>query len=144
MDELLKRFTSHVDKSGDCWLWQPGKDKDGYGKIKVAGKHLRAHRLSYELYVGPIPESVMVLHRCDVPGCVNPDHLWLGTALDNNRDRDQKGRNRYAKRTHCVHGHLYTPENTLIDNGARKCVTCVRKTARMASRKYREKIRLAG
>jgi len=93
-----------IDRSDDCCIWLLGKDKDGYGKIKVNGKHLRAHRLSYEMHVGPIPSGLLVLHTCDVPECVNPEHLWIGTVTDNNpvtdnnRDREVKGRGRYYRR----------------------------------------------
>jgi len=91
--KLSKRFWDKVDKSGDCWLWTASDDgKRGYGKISVGNKMHYAHRLAYEAHVGPIPKGLCVLHKCDTPKCVNPDHLFLGTIADNNRDRDQKGR----------------------------------------------------
>ena len=82
-----------------CHLWIGGADPDGYGVISRQGrrgKQERAHRVAYELFVGPIPDGICVLHRCDTPACVNPEHLFLGTNLDNVRDRDAKGRGRYA------------------------------------------------
>jgi hypothetical protein len=79
--------------SSGCWEWQRVKNQDGYGRVKRNGKLESAHRVAYELYVGPIGDK-QVLHKCDNPGCVNPDHLFLGTIQDNNRDKAQKGRAR--------------------------------------------------
>ena len=75
-----------------CWLWLLASDKDGYGKVQINKKHIRAHRWSWILHFGEIPANLQVLHRCDVPACVNPDHLFLGTNQDNNADKIQKGR----------------------------------------------------
>jgi hypothetical protein len=86
------RFWSHVDRNGDCWLWLAGLNSYGYGKFKQAGRTLGAHRVSYELNVGPIPDGQSVLHRCDTPACVNPSHLFLGSHVDNMRDMAAKGR----------------------------------------------------
>lgn len=78
-----------------CWEWQPkSRDQDGYGVFKFEGRQWRTHRLAYTLAVAPIPDDLHVLHRCDNPPCGNPAHLFLGTAKDNNADRDQKGRHR--------------------------------------------------
>ena len=120
----MDRFFQKVNKTGFCWEWLAGKDKDGYGKIKIRGKTLQAHRVSWGIHNGPIPEGIGVLHRCDNPSCVNPLHLFLGTTLDNMRDRDAKGRNGYSKRTHCPKGHKYSPENTSVWRGQRTCRAC--------------------
>jgi len=92
----IKRFWSKVDTSGGmfaCWLWTAYRNRDGYGVIGFGRGILKlAHRASWEIAHGEIPNNLWVLHRCDNPACVNPSHLWLGTVLDNNRDRDQKGR----------------------------------------------------
>lgn len=82
-----------VGSADECWLWQRGKDKFGYGSWTLNGKQVDAHRVAYELRNGPIPDGLCVLHRCDNPPCCNPAHLFLGTRGDNNRDRHQKGRN---------------------------------------------------
>ena len=75
-----------------CWLWGGGLHVDGYGTFHADGRTRGAHRVSYELFKGPIPEGLHVLHLCDVPGCVNPDHLFTGTNRDNVRDMIAKGR----------------------------------------------------
>ncbi len=86
--QLLKY---EVVKSG-CWIWQGGTSPDGYGKVKRFGKTVRAHRLFYEHYVEAVPEGLWVLHKCDTPLCVNPAHLFVGTQLENEQDKDAKGR----------------------------------------------------
>lgn len=79
--------------SDDCWEWQSYKSKEGYGKFGAMGETL-AHRVSYRLHKGEIPEGMFVCHSCDNPSCVNPDHLWLGTNSDNQIDCVKKGRAR--------------------------------------------------
>lgn len=93
------RFWSKVRKTEGCWLWQGQTDRKGYGRFTPAGRHpsgcgnqLMAHRYSWEITHGPVPVGLWVLHRCDRPACVNPDHLFLGDALSNVQDMDRKGR----------------------------------------------------
>ncbi len=87
-----QRWLDKVLVGDGCWEWQGAKIK-GYGVIRNDnGKIVGAHRLSYEMFVGPLPSHLQVCHRCDNPGCVKPSHLFLGTQSDNNRDRDTKGR----------------------------------------------------
>jgi HNH endonuclease len=87
------RFWFRVDKTGDCWTWTGGKSRNGYGAFWTKEKRLvRASRFSYEQHYGPIPNGMVVCHRCDNPPCVRPDHLFLGTQSDNMRDMWQKGR----------------------------------------------------
>lgn len=77
----------------DCWLWKGSVDTSGYGQIMDDNKRLqKAHRISWIIYKGPIPEGLIVLHQCDTPACINPSHLRLGTKQDNATDRDTKKR----------------------------------------------------
>jgi hypothetical protein len=87
---FYERFEINAD---GCWVWViDGKGED-YGQFMVDGKRYKAHRYSYEIHKGAIPEGMYVCHTCDNPPCVNPDHLWLGTNADNVRDMNRKNRN---------------------------------------------------
>ena len=88
-DRFFSRF---VKLANGCWQWRSHTDKDGYGILPGAHRSIRAHRLSYEIHKGAIPEGMIVCHRCDNPGCVNPDHLLVGTQKDNAQDALRKGR----------------------------------------------------
>jgi len=91
---LEKRFWAKVDIRGDdeCWNWKACKNQYGYGLFTIAGKKVVAHRLSYELEIGSIPDGLHVCHKCDNPSCVNPNHLFIGTRRDNWLDSINKGR----------------------------------------------------
>ena len=80
-----------------CWLWQGRCVKGGYGQFDIADKNIYAHRLSWELHFGPIPEGMDVLHHCDTPPCVRPSHLFLGTDIDNKKDCMTKERHCYGE-----------------------------------------------
>lgn len=93
---LEDRFWEHVRKSDDCWEWTAHRSRDGYGMIGLERKGTdRTHRVSWRLHFGSIPDGLQVLHRCDNPACVRPDHLWLGTQTENIADMDAKGRRRF-------------------------------------------------
>lgn len=91
---LLIEDRSEPEPNTGCWLWMQHTNRLGYGRLKQRNRSREAHRVSYEAFVGPIPEGMDVLHRCDVRCCVNPDHLFLGTHLDNMRDMAIKWRGR--------------------------------------------------
>lgn len=102
------RFIEKVDKTDTCWNWTGTTYRRGYGHF---GRHLdgkfkmyKCHRYSYEYFKGPIPEGLLVLHTCDNPACVNPDHLFLGTHQDNTDDMMDKGRWGYPRNN--SHKHL--------------------------------------
>ena len=104
MQQYAARFWSKVKKHRRCWLWTGSRDRHPRGKGFTYGtfgvgsrtdnscKHLKAHRVAWELTYGPIPKGKKVLHRCDVPHCVRPDHLFIGTQADNMDDMMKKGR----------------------------------------------------
>jgi hypothetical protein len=98
----VERFWPKVERRGpdECWPWVGARQQTGYGILFKSSRPRRwhlAHRLSWELHNGPIPDGLHVLHRCDNPPCVNPAHLFLGTQADNNRDRDAKSRGGLAR-----------------------------------------------
>lgn len=95
-DDELERFMSYVDLK-NCWNWTGGKTGKGYGQFYLRGKNLRAHRASYEHFIGEIGD-LQVLHECDNPSCVNPDHLFLGTNQDNRHDSVDKKRHNIGSR----------------------------------------------
>lgn len=95
--EALMMHGWTVDED-DCWNWTGQVSSDGYGKITRANRSVRAHRLAYEVWNGPIPEGLLVRHTCDNTLCINPQHLLTGTPKDNTRDMIERGRGAWQKR----------------------------------------------
>lgn len=93
----IERFLSKIvfDRSG-CHLWIGATTSMGYGNFFLYGSNWLAHRASWELFIGNIPDDKLVLHKCDTPLCVNPDHLFLGTHKDNTQDMMSKGRDSFS------------------------------------------------
>lgn len=87
-----------VNEQTGCWEWQKNIQQNGYGHIKMSGKAQGAHRVSYELHKGSITNGAYVLHTCDVRCCVNPTHLFLGSAMDNSIDKKGKKRHAHGER----------------------------------------------
>lgn len=100
---LEDRFWSNVVQADGCWQWKASTTEDGYGRIFGDGRQQRAHRISWEIHKGPIPEGMSVLHRCDNPPCCNPAHLFLGTTADNMADKFAKGRENLPSRSGANH-----------------------------------------
>jgi len=141
----MERFWSKVDVQGpdDCWLWTAQIGRGGYGKFKFSLErgHVRAHRMVWEFIRGapPLPGQ-WVLHHCDVPACVNPRHLYLGTPADNVRDREVRERwsgPRFEKQDQCKYGHPLEGDNVYITyppsqkgRPMRQCRECGRRKQR--------------
>lgn len=124
----LKLFHSSyipVTETG-CWIWEKSIARKGYGIMWVQNEKNGAHRYSWELYHGPIPKGMFVLHKCDVPSCVNPDHLFLGTHQDNMDDMRSKGRERYVKGEACHSAKLKESDVVQIRKLKKEGVSSIR------------------
>lgn len=137
-----KAFWSQVRRESGtgCWEWTGSTIPKGYGQFRYDGDNELAHRISWAIANGPIPDGVMVCHHCDNRICVRPDHLFLGDAFDNMQDMVAKGRHYQRSQTHCVRGHAFTAENTRVDTQQRgyrqrQCRECCRE----ATRRYRSR-----
>lgn len=130
----VERFRSYVapEPNSGCFLWLGGVSK-GYGMTRFRGRHEAAHRVAWRVFIGDIPAGLFVLHRCDNPLCVNPQHLFLGTHTENVRDMIAKGRDRGPSTVHraqtvCQRGHQFSLRST----GKRLCRVCQREAMRRA------------
>jgi len=164
--DILPRFWAHVTVTDpdNCWLWKGMRSGEGYGHIKLHGRRLTAHRLSWmianarggklsaasapmasdaELTLADCdPGGWFVCHKCDNKLCVNPRHLWLGTQGDNTIDCVNKGRHANTRKTHCVRGHpLEGPKASVyLYKGSRRCRYCMQIFKRRSYAKHRSKL----
>lgn len=127
---IEERFWSKVDRRGpnECWPWAASLGSRGYGQFVYLGRPAPASRVAWIITHGhELTSEQFVCHTCDNRPCCNPAHLWLGSLADNLRDMFRKGRDSMSQRTHCPHGHKYTPENTYTQpGGGRSCRVCKR------------------
>lgn len=122
----------HVNVSSrDCWEWT-GALSRGYGQITYFGKHFTAHRFALSVLREPIKPGAWVLHHCDNRLCINPDHLYQGTPIDNRRDMLERNRwgHKWSLRSSCAAGHLYGENFYRARDGSRVCRTCQRDSQR--------------
>jgi hypothetical protein len=124
-----------------CWLWTGSRYTGGYGKFFAFGRERAAHRVSYEFFVGPIPEGLALDHLCRVRRCVNPDHLEPVTYRENTLRSPVAHAALNAAKTHCKHGHEFTPENTRITTGGRRSRRRCRECERLRHARQRLKRR---
>jgi len=126
-----ERFLEFIDdQSAGCWLWHGATNKRGYGFLVWCDKFAYAHRVSYEIFVGPIPAGFQVDHLCRVTNCVNPFHLEAVTQTENARR---------TRQTHCKYGHPLSGDNLRVyPDGRRKCVACNRRNARAAHKRAKQ------
>lgn len=142
---LAERFYGKVTikAPSECWPWLSYKDKDGYGRISINGKYQRAHKIAWELHHGKkFPAGRLACHSCNHPWCVNPLHVYPDTPAGNIQYSHKLGRQKggpYGGATRCKHGHLFTPENTILrkdGSSKRRCRIC----NQLAQQRYRRKL----
>jgi hypothetical protein len=133
MNEYDKKWIARVlarsvPGEGGCILWTGNVNRKGYGQTVYRGRTRMVHRKLFELRNGlTLDRWTFVCHHCDTPNCVAEGHLWRGSPKQNSEDATRKGRHHNTVRTHCRHGHEYTPENTFTSAaGFRNCITCQR------------------
>lgn len=122
--KLIELFEKSVypEPNTGCWIWGASLSR-GYGLLSSPEIIIRAHRFSYLHFKGPIPEGLHVCHSCDNKWCVNPDHLWIGTKLENEQDKKAKNRHKPRFRMRCRNGHPFE-DNLYVHNGKNKCRAC--------------------
>lgn len=132
---LVERFFSKVTPCDGCWIWRGNVNALGYARLVFMNKNYAASRIIFELYYGPIPHGMYACHICDTPRCVNPEHLFIGTAKDNVHDAWRKGRATVQKaaaasrmqrinQESCKRGHPLAGDNLYLYKNHRGCRTC--------------------
>jgi hypothetical protein len=124
---LYPKPVDYIEDDNGCWVWQRHiMAVEGYGRLRIDGRFVMAHRYYYEKHVGPIPDGLVIDHLCRNRACVNPAHLEP-VSLRENILRGEGIGARYARRTHCENGHPYEGDNLYVaPNGSRRCRICRR------------------
>lgn len=139
----VERFNSHTKPlENGCIVWTAYRGENGYGRFYYEGKGALAHRWSYEHFVGPIPDGLVIDHLCRNHACVNPDHLEPVTTSENvlRGVAPVRTADYFRTITHCVNGHPYTAENTYIGNHGRECLICKKDRAHADYIRNRERV----
>jgi len=132
---LKDRILEKTDRSGECWLWLGSRYLSGYGMLSIKSRATPAHRVSYQEFVGRIPEGFQIDHLCRVRHCVNPNHLEPVTQQENLRRAPYTASDLQRSKTHCPQGHFYAGENLYVTpTGGRACRACRSEH----TRRYRE------
>lgn len=144
LNQIEKRFWSKVDKQEFCWIWTACKDKKGYGSF-LLGSSQKAHRISYELVKGKIPEGMILYHLCKNKSCVNPSHLEAVSSRINSLRAKNTIAYIHSDKDKCPKGHPYLGYNLIISNngynGARRCRKCKNEQERARDRAKRPQTR---
>lgn len=144
MDVSLLRLPNFIadriepEPNSGCWLWRLSPQQ-GYGVVwdKTCQKNRKAHRVVYELLVSPIPSGLQIDHRCRVRACVNPAHLDVVTSAENTKRSPIAPAVVNARKTHCLRGHEFTPDNIVPLGRWRTCRACRREINRRYNRRRR-------